>query len=112
MTIERKRLGACIAVAGGLAIATAAIAGPSMSSAWKEIDLDADACSTKAQSVVHDNGFNTRFEVVSNTSIYGERGDYTALVRCATAHTIVYFVVAGPSSKEASRFMNAMRDGF
>jgi hypothetical protein len=48
--------------------------------------------------------------VLGNSSIYGERGEYTALVRCAADMNMAYFVVAGPKGDVASRHMNAIRD--
>jgi hypothetical protein len=92
--------------------AGAAVAGPSMSSAWLGITIGQDECIKKASASVKAESFNKNFEVLGNTSVYGERGDYTALVRCAADKEIAYFVVAGPKGAQASRYMNAMRDGF
>lgn len=95
-----------------LAMLFAAAAGPSMSSAWLSIDIDQDQCVEHGKSAVRGNSFNTRFEVLGNSSIYGERGDYTALVRCAADKNMAYFVVAGPKGDAASRYMNGIRDRF
>ena len=86
--------------------------GPSMSSAWLAITTNQNECVKRGTQSVRDNNFNTRFEVLGNSSIYGERGDYTALVRCAADKNIAYFVVAGPKGDVCSKHMNAMRDGF
>ena len=83
-----------------------------MSSAWLSITISQDECVRRGSAAVRDNSFNTRFEVLGNSSIYGERGDYTALVRCAADKGIAYFVVAGPTGSICSKHMNAIRDGF
>ena len=112
MTFRWIRLGAAIAIISGIGAATAVKAGPSMSSAWLHITVDQDTCVSRAKAAVRNVNFNTRFEVLSNSSIYGERGDYTALVRCAADREVVYFVVAGPTASVCSKHMNAMRDDF
>jgi hypothetical protein len=90
---------------------TAAVAGPSMSSSWKSTELSERECLQHAERSVRDEGFNTRFEIVGQ-SVFGERGDYTVLVRCATSKGIVFFVVAGPRVAEASRHQRAISGGF
>jgi hypothetical protein len=87
-------------------------AGPAMSSAWLIINVSQDECIRRGTAAVRGNTFTTRFEVISNASIYGERGEYTALVRCVAEKGIVYFVVAGPRGETSTNHMNAMRDGF
>lgn len=105
-------------VAAGVVLLGAALtmpsvmAGPSMSSAWLAITINQEECVKKGSQVVQDNSYNTRFEVVGNSSIYGERGEYTALVRCAAEKNFVYFVVSEPKGDICSKHMNAMRDGF
>ncbi len=102
-------MAAATAVAGTV---STVMAGPSMSSAWLSITIEQDECIKKGSAAVRQQRFNTRFEVLGNSSIYGERGDYTVLVRCAADKGIVYFVVAGPTSSVCSRHMNAIRDDF
>ena len=93
-----------------LAMLLAAAAGPSMSSAWLKISVEQDECVQRGKAAVQENSFTTRLEVLGNSSIYGERGEYTALVRCASDMNMAYFVVAGPKGDVASRYMNAIRD--
>lgn len=93
-----------------LAMLFAAAAGPSMSSAWLKIAVDQDECVQRSKAAIQENSFTTRLEVLGNSSIYGERGEYTALVRCAADMNMAYFVVAGPKGDAASRYMNAIRD--
>src|SRR5262245_19366635 len=101
-----------LVLAGTLGSVSMVGAGPSMSSAWLSITIDQDECIKRASASMKDQSFNTRFEVLGNSSIYGERGDYTALVRCAADKNIAYFVVAGPQGNICSRHMNAIRDNF
>jgi hypothetical protein len=101
-----------VVLLGAASTVPSVMAGPSMSSAWLTITVNQEECVKRGSSAVQDNSFNTRFEVVGNSSVYGERGDYTALVRCAAEKGMVYFVVAGPKGDICSKHMNAMRDGF
>ena len=105
-------LRALIALPFYLAMLIAAAAGPSMSSAWSSITIDQDECVRRGEAAVRGNSFTTRFETLGNSSIYGELGDYTALLRCAADKGMAYVVIAGPIGKEASRYMNAIRDSF
>jgi hypothetical protein len=96
---------------GALVIATAAWAGPSMSTRWSSTTLNKDDCIDRAKQAVRNSGFTKNFEVV-NTTVYGERGAYTSGVRCAVEKEIVFFVVAGPNAKEASAYNAAIADKF
>jgi hypothetical protein len=87
-------------------------AGPAVSSNWLAITIDQNACIKKASDVTHAQSFNSNFEVVGNLSVYGARGDYTSLVRCAAEKGVVYFVVAGPQGAVAAKDVNALRDNF
>jgi hypothetical protein len=96
---------------GTLVVATAAWAGPSMSTRWSEMTLPKDECIEKGRRAVRAEGFTKNFEVV-NTTVFGERGDYTAGVRCAVEKEIVFFVVAGPNAKQASSYNAAITERF
>ena len=79
----RSFIGIAAAIgAGAFAIATVALAGPAMSTRWSEMTLTEEECIEKGRRSVRAAGFTKNFEVVS-TTIFGERGDYTAGVRCA-----------------------------
>jgi len=97
-------------VVGSVALADARA--PSMSSAWSEMEIDQDTCIKHASAIMRGTQFTTGFEVLRNNSVFGERGDYTALIRCATERKIVYFVVAGITAERTTAYMNAMRDAF
>lgn len=112
MQVRWVSVAAALVLAGTVASVSTVGAGPSMSSAWLSITIGQDECIKKGTAAMRDQSFNTRFEVLGNSSIYGERGDYTALVRCAADKGLVYFVVAGPTGTVCSRHMNAIRDNF
>ena len=83
---------------------------PSMSSAWLTIKVSQETCVQIGSEAMKRNELTANFEVLGNSSIYGEAGAYTGLVRCVADKEIAYFVVAGPVGKECSRYMNAVRD--
>ena len=113
MPLKRVSVGLAVAVTAAIAGAAAVLAAsPSMSSAWLATTVDQDECVRRGSAAMRKQSFSTRFEVLGNSSIYGERGDYTALVRCAADKEFVYFVVAGPTGNVCSRHMNAIRDAF
>jgi len=91
--------------------ASAALAGPAMSVAWVEIS-NQDTCVETASKVLKRNGFTTRFEVISNRSIYGERGEYTAAVRCVDDHTIAFIAVSGPKGDLTGKYVDAIKEAF
>jgi len=107
----RARLGTTIVVSATLTASAAVAGGPSMSVAWVEVS-DQDACVSTASTVLKRNGFTTRFEVISNRSIYGERGDYTAAIRCVSDHTIAFVAVSGPKSDLTGKYVDAIKEGF
>ena len=102
---------ATVIVASATVMASHAIAGPSMSMAWVEIS-DQDQCVKQASSALRSNGFTTRFEVISNRSIYGEKGDYTAAVRCVSDKSVAFVAVAGPKSDLTGKYTDALKEGF
>ena len=101
---------AMIVVAASLT-ASAALAGPAMSVAWVEIS-DQDTCVKQATTLLKKNNFTTRFEVISNRSIYGERGEYTAAVRCVDDHTIAFIAVSGPKGDLTGKYVDAIKEAF
>ncbi len=108
----RAHVGAIIVGAAGVMV-SGAIAGPSMSVNWVEVAVDnQDACVQRGSSAVKKNGFNTRFEVISNRTIYGERGEYTAAVRCASDHSIAFIAVAGPKSDLTDKYAKGIQGDF
>jgi hypothetical protein len=94
------------------ACATAALAAaPSMSTRWQGTTLTKDECLEQGRRAVRAESFTKNFEVV-NTTVFGERGDYTAAVRCAVEKEIVFFIVAGPIAKQATSYNAAIAERF
>jgi hypothetical protein len=91
-------------------VSTAALAGPSMSTKWNNTDLSLDRCKSKAESALRDAGF--KGIKVLNYSVFAEKGDYSAMVRCATDKTMVFFAVAGPEVDRCNRYVDDIGDGF
>ena len=83
-----------------------------MGSSWVSIDVSQDECIKRGTQSMRNSSFSSNFEVLGKASIFGERGEYTALVRCAADKGIVYFVVAGPRGDTCVNHMNAIKDGF
>jgi hypothetical protein len=103
MTLHRVRLGAGILLVSGIFGVTSALAGPSMSTRWDSMTKSQDDCLDAAKQAVRGAGFTKNFEA-PKTTVYGERGEYTAAVRCASEKEIVFFVVAGPAAETASKY--------
>ena len=91
-------------------ISTAALAGPSMSTKWSNTTLPLDRCKSRAEEALR--GASFRGLKVLNYSVYAERGDYSAMVRCATDKQMVFFVVAGPQVERTSRYLDTIADGY
>ncbi len=91
-------------------VSTAAFAGPSMTTKWSNTDLNLDRCKSRAQKALEDDGF--KGIKVLNYSVFAERGDYSAMVRCATDKTMVFFAVAGPQVERCNRYVDDIGDGF
>jgi hypothetical protein len=94
------------------AVAPSGAAAPSMAVNWVEISGDQDACMKQATNSVKRNNFGTRFEVLNNRTLYGERGDYTAAVRCVADKSIAFVAVAGPKADMTEKYAQAIKDGF
>ena len=62
------------------AAAPSSAAAPGMAVNWVEVSGDQDDCVKQATNSLKRNNFGTRFEVINNRTLYGERGDYTAAV--------------------------------
>ena len=91
-------------------VSTAALAGPSMSTKWNNTNLSLERCKARAEEAMRSANF--RDIKVLNYSVFGERGDYSAMVRCATDKTMVFFVVAGPEVERCNRYVDDIGDGF
>ena len=102
----------------GLLLASAAVAtcgaanAPTMAVNSAEVTGDQDACVQQAANALKKNNFGTAFQVINNRSLYGERGAYTAAVRCVAEKAIAFVAVAGPSSDLTAKYAEAIRNGF
>ena len=99
-------LAAAVSVLSG----TAAFAGPSMSTKWSNTTLSLERCKSRAEDALRDAKF--RSVKVLQYSVFAERGDYSAMVRCATEKGVVFFVIAGPEVDRTNRYLDDVSDGF
>lgn len=97
-----------LVVAGSISVAVAA---PAMSSSLQSTTLDQAGCVARGEAVIREAGMTQNVEAHQAT-VYGEQGDYTAMVRCAAGSGLVFFVVAGPRPERASKFMSDLRGRF
>ena len=95
-----------------LLASTAALAdAPAMTIGSLETALSQEDCIAKGTSVIKGTGMTQNFEVVGHT-VYGEKGDYTAAIRCDSTKTIAFFVVAGPLSKVTEELHGDLKKAF
>lgn len=85
-------------------------AGPAMSTSVVSIGPDQTACIYRAQEAIQKSGFTTAFEVVG-ANVFGERGPYTASIRCIAASGLAHIVVAG-NGKDAGMHIAAIKQQF
>jgi hypothetical protein len=98
-----------VGVVAGL-VSTAAFAGPSMTTKWNTTNLNLERCKQRAEDALREAGF--RSVKVLQYSVFAERGDYSAMVRCITDKEVVFFVVSGPQVERTSRYVDEIGDGF
>jgi hypothetical protein len=109
----RRSLFAASACLSGILLASGAFAaGPAMSVNWTDVGPSQDECVRNATDAVKRNGFTSNFEVISNRTIYGERGPMTAAVRCVADKGVAFVAVAGGDGKETGQLATAIRDAF
>jgi hypothetical protein len=108
----RRLLAAGVLLPGLLLASGAVAAGPAMSVNWTDVGPSQDACVKRAADAVRQNKFTTNFEVISNRTIYGERGSMTAAVRCVAEKGVAFIAVAGGDGKETGTLATAIRDAF
>ena len=95
-------LGLCAATAGG----------PAMNIGWADWSTSQEACVKRASDKLRNSGFTTRFEVINKRTIFGERGSYTAGIRCAAEKNVAFFVVSGPDTKQCGKYNDMIKEGF
>ena len=100
-----------VAVAA-LMVSTAALAeAPAMTIGSLEMTLSQEDCLAKGTRVMKSSGLTKNFEVVGRT-VYGETDNYTGAIRCDSAKTIAFFVVAGPASKDTEEIHGKLKTAF
>ena len=99
-----------LAVAVSLLGSTAAFAGPSMSTKWTTTTLSLERGKSRAEDALRDAKF--RGVKALQYSVFGERGDYSAMVRCATEKGVIFFVIAGPEVERVNRYVDDVSHGF
>lgn len=105
-----KTRAAAIAAVTSLALATPALAGPSINTGWKALTTSQPECVEKARSALGAAGLD-RLQS-SQISAFAQQGDYSATIRCIPERGVVVFVVAGPQAAEASRLIRAIFERF
>lgn len=102
----------CAAAAAILAALTIpALAGPAMSTNWQTTTLEREACVKQGEAAMRSANLTEHIQSFQE-SVYGESGPYTAAIRCPSGKGLVFFVVAGPRTDRASKFMSELREKF
>ncbi len=83
-----------------------------MSVNWADAGTDQDGCVKQASDALRQNNFTANFEVIGNRTIYGERDDFTAAIRCVAERAIAFVAVSGPDGKLTGTYATAIRDAF
>jgi hypothetical protein len=78
-----------------------------MFTGWIEFSGTHAECMNRAAAAVKAAGLTTNNEVVGQ-STYGEKTDYTAVIRCIEGKNLVFFVVAGPASQSCVEIGQAL----
>jgi hypothetical protein len=106
MGIVSRKLALALSVV--LLLASPAMAGPSMSWGWVPLSVDQAECLRRGEDAVKKQGFTDKLEI-SKTSVFGIRGDYTAIIDCVPSNGIVFFAVAGPDLNKADDYENTLQ---
>lgn len=103
---------ASVLLSGNLFASSAFAAGPPMSVNWTDVGPDQDTCVKQASDAMRQNKFTVNFEVIGNRTIYGERDEFTAAIRCVAEKGVAFVAVAGPDGKLTGTYATAIRDAF
>jgi hypothetical protein len=102
----------------GLLLASVAVAtcgaanAPPIAVSSVEVTGDQDACVQQASNALKKNNFGTAFSIINNRTLNGQRGTYTAAVRCLAEKGVAFVAVAGPSTDLTEKYADAIRNGF
>jgi len=101
----------CLGCALALASTAAIAEGPSMTVGSRQMILSKADCIAKASSVMRSQGLTSSFEIVG-INVFGEKGDYTGVIRCDANVPAVVFVVAGPESDQTIKIEGELETAF
>jgi hypothetical protein len=77
----------------------------------KDTDLSQVECVDNSGDALKRSGFSENFEFLRDGA-FGVRGQYSAIVRCASNKRVVFFAVAGPENKKAEELVVRLRNSF
>ena len=79
---------------------------------WDDTKLDLAACQDHAERALHAVAFKADTARTKN-SVYARRaGGYTAGIRCVESKQMVIFVISGPQSSLASKYLDEIAQKF
>jgi hypothetical protein len=78
---------------------------------WQPTRLTQQQCLNRAELAMRNSGFSQNFYTLE-TGVYGENGGYSGTVRCISSKGVVFFIVAGSSSKTAESFLGRLENNF
>jgi len=84
---------------------------PAIITSWQETLLSERQCLQRAEIALRDAGFSDSFDIVQQ-SVFGNRGEYTASIRCIPDKEMVFFVVVGCDYEERERLINFIKANF
>ena len=82
-----------------------------MSTNWQATTLEREDCVKQGENAMRGAKLTQHIQTFQE-SVYGANGDYTATIRCPNGKGLVFFVVAGPRTDRASKFMSELRERF
>lgn len=87
-------------------VATAAFAGPAVTTEWVEQRLSLEDCKSKVSASLRSNGFANRDIETKTYSVFAHQRDYTISVRCMPDQGVVFFIATGAQLKQADRLLD------
>jgi hypothetical protein len=91
-------------------VVSAALAGPWVTTNWKNTNLSQEECLEQAGRAIRAGGFEPLQS--SQYSRFGGLDEYTVSIRCISEKQMVFFLVAGPENAFTSKYLNAMLSNF
>lgn len=110
MTKTRFLPGLGLGLIVSAAAVSTALAGPWVTTNWKNTNLSQEECLEQVGRAIRAGGFEPLQS--SQYSRFGGRGVYTVSVRCISEKQMAFFLVAGPDNAFTSRYLNAVLSNF